>query len=154
MKLQTEHVASSAVTLMAKQDAEIRAPFGAGTPSCLRSVPPQASVCRVWWDQAGNVIGVMSPFPERLVTPDRAQKILQAFIKWTEHFTGDDEIRAPLLLDLWLLAIWHFSKASPCGSALCQNNVLGLVDFRGRRTPKSRPLLLICSTDYVVALAF
>lgn len=41
MKLQTEHVASSAVTLMAKQDAEIRAPFGAGTPSCLRSVPPR-----------------------------------------------------------------------------------------------------------------
>lgn len=40
MKLQIWHVASSAVTLMATRDAEIRIPFGAGTPARTPAVPP------------------------------------------------------------------------------------------------------------------
>lgn len=41
MKLQIWHVASSAVTLMARRDAEIRIPFGAGsTARNTRCTPP------------------------------------------------------------------------------------------------------------------
>lgn len=40
MKLQIGHVASSAATLMTTRDAEIRIPFGAGTPACKPTVPP------------------------------------------------------------------------------------------------------------------
>lgn len=41
MKLQIWHVASSAVKLMAKRDAEIRIPFGAGTLAHICTVPPR-----------------------------------------------------------------------------------------------------------------
>lgn len=40
MKLQIGHVASKAATLMTTRDAEIRIPFGAGTPACKPTVPP------------------------------------------------------------------------------------------------------------------
>lgn len=39
MKLQIWHVASSAVTLMARRDAEIRIPFGAGSTARIPAVP-------------------------------------------------------------------------------------------------------------------
>lgn len=40
MKLQIWHFASSAATLMAKRDSEIRIPFGAGTTAHILAVPP------------------------------------------------------------------------------------------------------------------
>lgn len=49
MKLQIWHVASSAATLMAARDAEIRIPFGDGSPAHTPTIatPLRTSVCGI-----------------------------------------------------------------------------------------------------------